>query len=57
MHIIMMKQKKELDKIEEIEKIINREKFVYKATEYTYDFRNFRTIRRFCKDIYEGKIT
>ena len=49
--------KKELDKIEQIEKTINREKLVYKATEYTYDFRNFRTIRTFGRVIYEGKIT
>ena len=49
--------KKELDKIEQIEKTINREKLVYKATEHTYDFRNFRTIRTFGRVIYEGKIT
>ena len=49
--------KKEPDKIEEIEKTINREKLVYKATEYTYDFRDFITIRTFSRDIYEGIIT
>ena len=31
--------KKELDKTEEIEKTINREKLVYRATKYTYNFR------------------
>ena len=49
--------KKEFDKIEEIEKTINREELVYKATEYTYDFRDFITIRTFSRDIYEGIIT
>ena len=49
--------KKELDKIKEIEKTIDREKLVYRASEYTYNFRNFRTIRTFGRDIYEGKIT
>ena len=47
---------KELDKIKEIETTINREKLVYRASEYTFNFRNFRTIRTFCRDIYEGKI-
>ena len=49
--------KKELDKIKEIEKTIDREKLVYRASEYTYSFRNFRTIRTFGSDIYECKIT
>ena len=49
--------KKELDKIKEIEDTIDREKLVYKASGNTYDFRNFRTIRNFGKDIYEGEIT
>ena len=49
--------KKELDKIKEIEKTIDREKLVYRASEYTYDFRNFNTIRTFGEDIYNGKIT
>ena len=49
--------KKELDKITEIEDTIDREKLVYKASGNTYDFRKFRTIRNFGKDIYEGEIT
>ena len=49
--------KKELDKIKEIEKTIDREKLVYRASEYTYNFRNFWTVRTLGKDIYEGKIT
>ena len=39
-----MKQKEELDEIKEIEKTIDREKSVYRASEYTYNFRNFRTV-------------
>ena len=49
--------KKELDEIEEIEKTFNREKLAYRAIKYTYDFRNFRTIRTFDRDIYESKTT
>ena len=48
--------KKEINKTVEIEKTIDREKWVYEATEYTYDFRNFKTIRTFGRDIYDGKI-
>ena len=33
------------------------EKLVYRASEYTYNFRNFQTIRTFGRDIYEDKIT
>ena len=53
----MMKQKKELDKIKEIEKAVDREKLVYRASHYTYSSKHFRTIRMFSRDIYEGKIT
>ena len=49
--------KKELDKIKEIEKTIDREKLVYRASENTYNFKNFRTVRTFGRDIYEDKIT
>ena len=49
--------KKEIDKITEIEKIVDREKLVYRASEYTYSFQNFRTIRAFRRDIYNGVIT
>ena len=47
----------ETNKIKEIEKIIEREKLVYEASEYTYDCRNFRIIRTFGRDIYNGEIT
>ena len=47
----------ELNKIREIEKTVDREKLIYRASEYTYDFRNFQTIKTFGRDIYEGNIT
>ena len=49
--------KKELDKIKEIEKNIDREKLVYETNEYTYSFKNFQTIKTFGRDIYESKST
>ena len=49
--------KKEIDKISEIEKTVDREKLVYRASEYTYSFQNFQTIRTFGRDIYNGDIT
>ena len=49
--------KKELDKISEIEKNVNREKLVYKTYARTYDFQNFQTIRTFARDIYNGEIS
>ena len=48
---------KELNKIKEIEKTIDREKLVYKASEYTYSFENFQTIKTSGKDIYDSTIT
>ena len=51
------KAKKELDKIKEIGKNVNREKLIYETNEYTYSFKNFQTIKTFGRDIYEGKIT
>ena len=33
--------KKELNKIKEIEKTVHREKLVYRASEYTYNFIHF----------------
>ena len=52
-----MKLKKELDKIKEIEKNVNREKLVYETNGYTHSFKNFQTIKTFGRDIYEGKFT
>ena len=36
---------------------MDREKLVYDIGKYKYDFRKFKTIRTFGKDINEGKIT
>ena len=49
--------KKELDKIKEIEKNVDREKLIYETNEYTYSFKNFQTIKTFGRDIYQVKIT
>ena len=49
--------KKELDKIKETEKGIDREKLIYETDEYTYSFKNFQTIKTFGQEIYEGEIT
>ena len=49
--------KKELDKIKDIEKNVDREKLIYETNEYTYSFKNFQTIKTFGRGIYEGKIT
>ena len=48
---------KELDKIKEIEKNVDREKIIYEKDEDTYSFKNFQTIKTFGRDIYKGKIT
>ena len=49
--------KKELDKIKEIEKNVDRQKLIYETNEYTYSFKNLEKIKTFGLDIYEGKIT
>ena len=56
-NILNDEAKKELDKISEIEKNVNREKLVYKTNIHTYDFQNFQTIRTFARDIYNGEIS
>ena len=56
-NILNDEAKKEIDKISEIEKTIDREKLVYRESEYTYSFQNFRTIKTFGRDIYNGEIT
>ena len=49
--------KKELNKIKETEKNVDREKLIYKAKKYKYSFKLFQTITTFCRDIYESRIT
>ena len=47
----------EIKKIEEIEKMADRNKMVYKGTNKTYDFRNFKTIRTFGNEIRNNVIS
>ena len=55
--LINEETKKELHKIKEIEKNVGRQKLVYETDKYTYSLKNFKTIKIFGRDIYEGKIT
>ena len=41
----------EIKRIEETEKKVDRNRMVYKVTNKTYDFRNFKTIRAFGNEI------
>ena len=41
----------EIKRIEELEKKVDRNKMVYKATNITYDFRKFKTMRAFGNEI------
>ena len=41
----------EIKRIEEMEKQVDRNRMVYKGTNKTYDFRNFKTIRAFGNEI------
>ena len=56
-NILNDEAKKEIDKISEIEKTVDREKLVYRASAFSYSFQNFRTKRTFGRDIYNGEIT
>ena len=47
----------EIKKIKEMEKQIDRNKMVYKGTNKTYDFRNFKTIRAFGNEIRNNVIS
>ena len=47
----------EIKRIEEIEKIVDRNRMVYKGTNETYDFINFKTIRAFGKEIRNNVIS
>ena len=48
---------KEIEKIEEIEKKVDRNKMVYKGSNKTYDFRNFKTIGTFGNEIRNNVIS
>ena len=54
-NIMSDEAKKEMDKIMEIEKTVDRETLIYRASEYTYSFQNFQTIKSCGRDIYNGK--
>ena len=56
-NILNDEAKRELDKISEREKNVDREKLVYKTNLRTCDFQNFQTIRAFARDIYNGEIS
>ena len=47
----------EIKRIEEIEKKVDKNKMVYKGTNKTYDFRNFKTIHTFGNDIRNNVIS
>ena len=47
----------EIKRIEEIEKKVDRNKMLYKRTNKTHDFRNFKTIRTFGNEITNNVIT
>ena len=47
----------EIKRIEEIEKKVDRNKMVYKGTNKTYDFRNFKRIRAFGNEIKNNVIS
>ena len=47
----------EIKRIAEIEKNVDRNKMVYKGTNETYDFRNFKTIRAFGNEIRNNVIS
>ena len=46
----------EIKRIEEMEKQVDRNRMVYKGTNKTYDFRNFKTIRAFGNEIRKRQI-
>ena len=47
----------EIKRIEEIEKKVGRNRMVYKGTNETYDFRNYKTIRAFGNEIRNNVIS
>ena len=49
--------REKINKILRIEQNVDREKIVYDAGKYRYDFRIFNTIRTFSENLYDGKIT
>ena len=54
--ILRDEAKNELNNIKEIEKTVDRESLLYRASNYMYSFKNFKT-KTFVGDIYNGEIT
>ena len=50
-NILNDEAKNEIDRISKIEKTVDREKLVYRVSEYKYSFQNFQTIKTFGRDI------
>ena len=53
--ILNKETKNELNKIKEIEKTVDRENLIHRASEYTYIFKTFKTIKAFGRDIRNGE--
>ena len=47
----------EIKRIDEVEKQVDRNRMVYKGSNKTYDFRNFKTIRAFGNEIRNNVIS
>ena len=43
--------KNEINKIKEVEKMVDREWLYYRINEYTFNFQNFWTLNTFLRDI------
>ena len=51
------KAKNKINKVNEIEKTVDREKYFYRINEYACSFKNFQSMNTFGIDIYNDKIT
>ena len=49
--------KNKVNKIKEVQETVDRETLVYKISERTYSFKNFRKIKIFDRNIYNGTTT
>ena len=57
--ILNKESKNEINKIKNIEKAVDRENIIYRAIEYIFCFKNFKTIvaKTFGRDNYNVEIT
>ena len=51
------KAKNELNKIKKIQNTVSKGNLVYRANEYTYNFKSFERIHTFSRDVCNGEIT